>query len=145
MKRRKRGAGDAGGFMERNEHRRRPRKEKNMTDQLGVTPAQHRLLQFLRERELLDLPAPSMDEMAAALGLKSKSGAHRLVAGLEERGHIRRIGRRRRSVQVVHPAHPVADQLREALVAAVAALPEGSRLTPGEVLALIRDRSKVLR
>ena len=110
-----------------------------MRDRLGVTPKQHRLLQFLRERESLGLPAPSLDEMAAAVGLRARSGAHRLVAGLEERGHVRRIAARQRSVQVIHRAHPAADQLRDALIAAVAALPEGSRLTTIEVLALIRE------
>jgi len=110
-----------------------------MIERPGITPQQHRLLQFLRERDTLDLPPPSLEEMAAAVGLKAKSGAHRLVAGLEERGYVRRIGGRQRSVQVIHRAHPAADQLREALVAAVAALPEGCRLTPDEAMALIRE------
>jgi repressor LexA len=110
-----------------------------MNNRLGVTPQQHRLLQFLRERESLGLPNPSLDEMAAAVGLKARSGAHRLVARLEERGHVRRIATRQRSVQVIHRAHPVADQLRDALIAAVAALPEGCSLTPNEAMALIRE------
>jgi repressor LexA len=110
-----------------------------MIDRFGLTPKQHRLLQFLRARESQALPAPSLDEMAAALGLKARSGAHRLVAGLEERGFIRRIVARKRSVQVIYRAHPVADQLRGALIAAVAALPEGSRLTPIEAMTLIRE------
>jgi DNA-binding MarR family transcriptional regulator len=110
-----------------------------VADRLGVTPQQHRLLQFLRDRESLGLPRPSLDEMAAVLGLKAKSAAHRLVERLEERGYVRRIGARQRSVHVIYRAHPVADQLREALVAAVAALPEGCRLTPSEAMALIRE------
>jgi len=110
-----------------------------MADRLGVTPKQHRLLQFLRERESLGLPRPSLDEMAAAIGLKARSAAHRLVERLEERGYVRRIGARQRSVHVIYRAHPVADQLRDALIAAVAALPEGCRLTPSEAMALIRE------
>jgi SOS-response transcriptional repressor LexA len=114
-------------------------KEEAMTDRFGLTPQQHRLLQFLRAQESQGLPAPSLDEMAAAVGFKARSGALRLVVGLEERGYIRRIPGRQRSVQLVDRAHPVADQLRDALVEAVAALPEGARLTPIEVMALIRE------
>ena len=110
-----------------------------MIDQFGLTPKQQQLLQFLRERESQGLPAPSMDEMAAAVGIRSKSGAFRLVEGLAERGYVRRIVGRKRSVQVIDRAHPVADQLRDALIAAVAALPEGCRLTPIEAMALIRE------
>jgi len=110
-----------------------------MIDRFGLTPKQHQLLQFLRARESQGLPAPSLDEMAAAVGLKAKSGAFRLVEGLEERGYIRRMLARKRSIQVIDRAHPVADQLRGALIAAVAALPEGSRLTPIEAMALIRE------
>jgi SOS-response transcriptional repressor LexA len=106
---------------------------------LGTTPKQHRLLQFLCERESQRLPAPSLDEMAAAVGLQARSGAHRLVVGLEERGLVRRMAARKRSVQVIYRAHPVADQLRDTLIAAVGALPEGSRLAPIEVIALIRE------
>jgi repressor LexA len=110
-----------------------------MSDRFGVTPKQHRLLQFLRDRESQGLPAPSLDEMAAAVDIRSKSGAHRLVEGLVERGYVRRIARRGRSVRVVDRAPPVANRLRDDLIAAVAALPEGVRLTPVEVMALIRE------
>ena len=110
-----------------------------MVNRLGVTPKQHRLLQFLSEREALGLPRPSLDEMAAAVGLKAKSGAHRLVKSLKERGYVQRIGGRKRSVHVIYRAHPVADQLRDALIAAVAALPESCSLTPSEAMALIRE------
>lgn len=44
---------------------------------------------------------PTLDEMAKALGLKAKSGAHRLVEGLEERGFIRRIPNRARAIEVL--------------------------------------------
>jgi DNA-binding MarR family transcriptional regulator len=121
------------------------RKEEAMSDRFGLTPKQHQLLQFLRARESQGLPAPSLDEMAAAVGLESKSGAHRLVAGLVERGYVRRMLERKRSVRVIDRAHPVADQVRDALVAAVAALPQGCRLTPMEVMALIRETALVWR
>ncbi|WP_395021569.1 LexA family protein [Dongia sp.] len=115
----------------------------------GMTPQQHRLLQFLYEREAQDLPAPSLQEMAAALGLKSKSGVHRLLAGLEERGHVRRTPLRRRSVQVVYwkqgAAPAPGDQLLgDALTDVLAMLPEHCRLTPSEIQYLIRETSRVL-
>lgn len=108
--------------------------------QLGLTRQQQRLLDFLRDREGQDLQAPSLDEMAAAVGLKAKSGALRLVCGLEERGYVVRKVARVRSVRLVHHrSHPVAQQLRDALVSRLADLPPDSRLTPLQVMHLVRD------
>lgn len=45
--------------------------------------------------------APSFDEMAGALNLQSKSGAHRLIQALEERGFIRRIPHRARAIEIL--------------------------------------------
>ena len=50
-----------------------------------------------------DVP-PSFDEMRDALGLASKSGIHRLVSGLEERGYIRRLANRARAIEILRPA-----------------------------------------
>ena len=50
-----------------------------------------------------DVP-PSFDEMRDALGLASKSGIHRLVSGLEERGYIRRLANRARAIEIIRPA-----------------------------------------
>jgi SOS-response transcriptional repressor LexA len=47
--------------------------------------------------------SPSMDDIIRALGLKSKSGAARLVDALEEQGHIRRLRYRARSIQLIDP------------------------------------------
>jgi SOS-response transcriptional repressor LexA len=64
-----------------------------------LTAQQSRLLDYLVSR---DGPVgPSFEEMADAIGLRSKSGVHRLVQGLEERGFIRRIGHRARSIEVI--------------------------------------------
>ena len=49
-----------------------------------------------------DVP-PSFDEMRDALGLASKSGVHRLVSGLEERGYIRRLANRARAIEILKP------------------------------------------
>ena len=50
-----------------------------------------------------DVP-PSFDEMRDALGLASKSGIHRLVSALEERGFIRRLANRARAIEILRPA-----------------------------------------
>lgn len=69
-----------------------------------LTRKQSELLSFLTShlREH-DVP-PSFDEMRDALGLASKSGVHRLVSGLEERGYIRRLANRARAIEIVKPA-----------------------------------------
>ncbi|HVL78178.1 MAG TPA: repressor LexA, partial [Sphingomicrobium sp.] len=53
-----------------------------------LTSKQHELLMFIRERLDRGGVSPSFDEMREALDLKSKSGVHRLVSALEERGFI---------------------------------------------------------
>ena len=69
-----------------------------------LTRKQKELLDFLTAHaEANDVP-PSFDEMRDALGLASKSGIHRLVSGLEERGHIRRLANRARAIEIVKPA-----------------------------------------
>jgi repressor LexA len=65
-----------------------------------LTPKQKQLLLFINERiEATGVP-PSFDEMKEALDLKSKSGIHRLIIALEERGFIRRLPHRARALEV---------------------------------------------
>ena len=59
-----------------------------------LTSKQQELLLFIRDRLGRDGISPSFDEMREALQLKSKSGVHRLISALEERGFIRRLRRR---------------------------------------------------
>jgi len=66
-----------------------------------LTSKQHELLMFIRERLDRGGVSPSFDEMREALDLKSKSGVHRLVSALEERGFIRRLPNRARALEVV--------------------------------------------
>src|SRR5690242_19611442 len=66
-----------------------------------LTRKQRELLQFIQERLADTGISPSFDEMKDALGLKSKSGVHRLVTALEERGFIRRLRHRARALEVV--------------------------------------------
>ena len=65
-----------------------------------LTRKQRELLQFIQERLADSGISPSFDEMKDALGLKSKSGVHRLITGLEERGFIRRLPHRARALEV---------------------------------------------
>ena len=66
-----------------------------------LTKKQHQLLLFIRDRMNRDGVAPSFDEMKEALKLRSKSGIHRLIMALEERGFLRRLPHRARALEVV--------------------------------------------
>jgi repressor LexA len=59
------------------------------------------LLEFIHTRTRQDGVPPSFDEMKEALSLRSKSGIHRLITALEERGFIRRLAHRARAIEVV--------------------------------------------
>jgi repressor LexA len=65
-----------------------------------LTKKQHELLLFINRRLGESGICPSFDEMKEALGLKSKSGVHRLITGLEERGFIRRLAHRARALEI---------------------------------------------
>jgi len=65
-----------------------------------LTKKQHELLMFINQRLAATGIAPSFDEMKDALNLRSKSGIHRLISGLEERGFIRRLAHRARALEV---------------------------------------------
>ena len=66
-----------------------------------LTRKQHELLRFIQQRLQDDGVPPSFDEMKEALDLRSKSGIHRLIMGLEERGFIRRLPNRARALEIV--------------------------------------------
>ena len=66
-----------------------------------LTRKQHDLLKFINDRQLSGELTPSFDEMKDALDLKSKSGIHRLITALEERGFIRRLANRARALEVI--------------------------------------------
>lgn len=66
-----------------------------------LTRKQYELLNFINKRLDDTGVSPSFDEMKDALNLKSKSGIHRLITGLEERGFIRRLPHRARALEVV--------------------------------------------
>jgi repressor LexA len=77
-----------------------------------LTQRQHQLLQFIHGYLRDHGVPPSFEEMRVSLRLKSKSGIHRLITGLEDRGYIRRLPYRARALEVIR-------------------LPNGARVVPG--------------
>lgn len=66
-----------------------------------LTRKQYDLLHFIHGRMQKDGVPPSFDEMKDALDLRSKSGIHRLITALEERGFIRRLAHRARAIEII--------------------------------------------
>ena len=66
-----------------------------------LTRKQYELLVYLDKQLRKNGVSPSFDEMKDALGLKSKSGIHRLITGLEERGFIHRLPHRARAIEIL--------------------------------------------
>ena len=66
-----------------------------------LTHQQQKLLQFINNFQLKSNVTPSFDEMKDGLGLKSKSGIHRILSALEERGYIRKLNNRARAIEVL--------------------------------------------
>jgi repressor LexA len=73
-----------------------------------LTRKQFELLRFIHERLKEAGIPPSFDEMKDALDLRSKSGIHRLITALEERGFIRRLPNRARAIEVIKLPEPVS-------------------------------------
>jgi repressor LexA len=72
-----------------------------------LTRKQFELLRFIHERLKEAGIPPSFDEMKDALDLRSKSGIHRLITALEERGFIRRLPNRARAIEVIKMPEPI--------------------------------------
>jgi repressor LexA len=79
-----------------------------------LTKKQYELLMFIHERVRETGIPPSFDEMKEALDLKSKSGIHRLITALEERGFIKRLQKRARALEIIKLPENLADTLRPA-------------------------------
>ncbi|KAF0116474.1 MAG: repressor LexA, partial [Hyphomonadaceae bacterium] len=74
-----------------------------------LTSKQNELLLFINDRLNKEGVSPSFDEMKDALNLASKSGIHRLISALEERGFLRRLAHRARALEVIKlPANNVS-------------------------------------
>jgi len=93
-----------------------------------LTRKQKDLLYLIRDRLVADGVPPSFDEMKVELGLRSKSGIHRLITGLEERGFIRRLPHRARALEILRlpdggedvPENPILKSKARSVVQAVA-------------------------
>jgi repressor LexA len=79
-----------------------------------LTRKQYELLMFIHERIRETGIPPSFDEMKEALDLKSKSGIHRLITALEERGFLRRMEKRARALEVLKLPDNMAETARPA-------------------------------
>ncbi|MFZ1964386.1 MAG: transcriptional repressor LexA [Roseiarcus sp.] len=98
-----------------------------------LTRKQSELLRFIHERLQAEGVPPSFDEMKDALALRSKSGIHRLIMALEERGFIRRLANRARAIEVL--------RLPES---ATVATPRGQKFAPSVIagnLGRVRPRA----
>ena len=82
-----------------------------------LTAKQHELIRFIQQRLEETGISPSFEEMKEALDLKSKSGVHRLISALEERGFLRRLPNRARALEVIRqpedatPARPAGSNV----------------------------------
>jgi len=127
-------------------------------DRTMLTAKQHELLLFIQRRLEETGISPSFEEMKDALDLKSKSGVHRLISALEERGFIRRLPNRARALEVmkqpenvkggaraVQPAsNPVAQTLRPPLNTLAPAndvieIPLHGRIAAGVLIEALED------
>lgn len=77
-----------------------------------LTPRQKALLVYLKNKIDQDQLCPTFDEMKEAMNLKSKSGIHRLIIALEERGFIRRLENRARAIEIIKFPHIAQSQKR---------------------------------
>ncbi len=115
-----------------------------------LTGKQHQLLKFLIEHQQNDGDiTPSFDEMKQAVGLASKSGVHRLVSALEERGYIRRLANRARAIEViktpsgnpVQPSNVVSADFGDNPRSGVVELPLLGRIAAGTPIEALSDPS----
>jgi repressor LexA len=95
-----------------------------------LTRKQHELIRFIQTRLEETGISPSFEEMKEALDLKSKSGVHRLISALEERGFIRRLPNRARALEVLRQPENVAAARQPANDTVVPFAPPRSRPEP---------------
>ena len=96
-----------------------------------LTAKQHELLRFIQHRLEETGISPSFEEMKDALDLKSKSGVHRLISALEERGFIRRLPNRARALEVLRePENVLAERKTAPAPDNVVRMPTAPRPAP---------------
>jgi len=102
-----------------------------------LTAKQHELLLFIQKKLEDSGISPSFEEMKEALDLKSKSGVHRLISALEERGFLRRLPNRARALEVLkHPEDVNAKSSKPAndAVSRITAPPAAPRMVANDVI-----------
>ena len=105
-----------------------------------LTRKQHELLMFIHERIRETGVSPSFDEMKDALDLASKSGIHRLITALEERGFLRRLAHRARALEVVKmPQQATAASPPKGRAPFKPQVVEGVRMTDPGLASDVRD------
>ena len=111
-----------------------------------LTRKQKDLLDYLTAHAEKSEVSPSFDEMRDALGLASKSGIHRLVSGLEERGYIRRLANRARAIEILKPVTSATADLGRSVAAAADAvsLPLLGKIAAGTPIEALSDPSNQL-
>lgn len=87
---------------------------------MSLTQREADLMDFLRQRIGETGIAPSLEEMRKGLGLAAKSGVHRMLEGLEERGRIRRLPGKARAIEIIEPGFRLASFTTEQLRAEIA-------------------------
>ena len=93
-----------------------------------LTRKQHELLMFIDKHLRETGFSPSFEEMKEALNLRSKSGIHRLITALEDRGFLRRRAHRARALEVMRLPEALTPKVKEA-----AAKPEAPRFAPNVI------------
>jgi repressor LexA len=104
-----------------------------------LTAKQHELLLFIQRKLEESGISPSFEEMKDALDLKSKSGVHRLISALEERGFIRRLPNRARALEVTRQPEDVTSSKRAPandLVSRVAMPPRAAPAAANDIIEL---------
>jgi len=112
-----------------------------------LTKKQRELLIFIHDRMQSGDIAPSFDEMREALGLKSKSGIHRLITGLVERGYLERLPNRARALEVKKLPEGYEGGVSQAVTKVAEAvsdmiqIPLYGRIAAGSPIEAIRDEN----
>lgn len=126
-----------------------------------LTKKQRDLLLFIHERMSVDDVPPSFEEMKDALNLKSKSGIHRLVTGLVERGYIERLPHRARAIEikklpdgfmpkdtdnssVANLSRQIVQTRQEALLSTMNEVPLCGRIAAGTPIEAIREEGQTI-
>lgn len=112
-----------------------------------LTKRQHELLMLIDRRLREDGVSPSFEEMKDAVGLKSKSGIHRLISALEERGFIRRLPNRARALEVLklpETAEANLSMLKPAVESAgIVELPKYGKIAAGTPIEALRGNDTI--